>query len=256
MTVIHSRWVLALAAGLCMVAGAEQASAIKTRPVTLDEVIDQSDLIFVAVVGSKTSSFRAGNIVTTYKLKPSDVWQGQLALDSDGTVTVEELGGSLNGTLPLAQHITGRTPMIVGEEVLLFTKTYNPGPTLLQQGVTTSLTVGSPILVSLTLGRYSVLTDSDTGRRYVVRPDLGSQVSVAGDFSLRTYLATQEKVLKRLSVSLAQRDARRKTAPLKQQIRNFDSFRAVKERIMARLVVTGRYAQSGAKASTGAGPDE
>ena len=32
MTVIHSRWVLALAAGLYMAAGAEQASAIKTRP--------------------------------------------------------------------------------------------------------------------------------------------------------------------------------------------------------------------------------
>lgn len=256
MTVIHSKWVLALAAGLCIVAGAEHVSAITTRPVTLDEVIDQSDLIFVGVVGSKTSAFRAGNIVTTYKLKPVDVWQGQLSLDSDGTVTVEELGGSLNGTLPLAQHITGRTPMIVGEEVLLFTKTYNPGPALLQQGVTTSMTLGSPILVSPTMGRYSVLTDSDTGRKYVVRPDLGSRVSVASEFSVRSYLATQEKVLKRLSVTLAQRDAARKTAPLKQQIRNFDSFRAVKERVMARLVVTGRYTQGAAKASADADPDE
>src|SRR5262245_28277963 len=115
-----------------------RVSAVSQLPMTAEQMIDSSEQIFVAVCEEKSSRFHDGNIYTSYKLRPSDIWKGALAVDKAGIIEIEELGGSAKGQV-LANQIPGASPdahgpdvgisqfvggaanIIVGEEVLLFT---------------------------------------------------------------------------------------------------------------------------------------
>lgn len=102
--------VMVLAAGLWAGLFSGRANALVMRPMKLDEVIAKSDQIFTAVCESKSSEFRDGNIFTTYKLRPNEVWKGTLPLNKDGLVEMEELGGRAEGKILAVPHQRNSDP--------------------------------------------------------------------------------------------------------------------------------------------------
>jgi len=170
--------------------GLAPAWASKYIPLSLDEAIDRSEAVLTAVCVGKETAVRAGNIVTTYRLRPLEFWKGTLRAEADGTVHLEQIGGSLkgNGSIPLAQYIVGTTPILDGEEVLIFARTFKPPANRPQAAaaVQTPLTPGAPTLLTPFQGRYSVLTDPQTGEKFVVNP--GARAALANEAMVRRQL--------------------------------------------------------------------
>lgn len=221
-------WVIA---GLAIGALAASAGATTYRLMPMSETIKKSEQIFTAVVDSKHSDFRNGSVVTTYRMRPTGFIKGSLTLDASGTVGMEEMGGSFHGAFRLGQRIVGSVPMIPGEEVLLFTRIYNPAPEARTAAEPSPITPGTPILVSQRDGRFSILTDADSGEKYVVRPDAGAMGDVPNDKAVKAFLSGKIKGLKEgVARQRASRPTRLKAAD-SAAIHDFDSLDEVRERI-------------------------
>lgn len=207
------RNVAALVVALLVVIASPNVWALSQKPMTTDEVIDASEQIFVAVCEGKSSQFRDGNIYTSYKLRPKEIWRGQLATSEDGVIEFEEIGGSARGQilasqLPgasptaqapdvgISQYVGGAANMIVGEEVLLFTRTARVQPGVVRQGgLSSGVKEGSLIIVGRTYGRYSVLTDPNSGEKFVTRVGVEGRGVVPNDAAVRGFLNTQQRQL-------------------------------------------------------------
>jgi hypothetical protein len=87
---------------------------------SFNDLVNKSDVIFVASCKERETLYRHGNFVTHYQLKPSEFLKGQAKLNKNGNVDFEEMGGVTNYPLPLKQHYPGMADLDEGEEVLLF----------------------------------------------------------------------------------------------------------------------------------------
>lgn len=198
----------------------------------LEEVADRSDTIFVATCAEKKTEFRNGNVITTYKLKPSEIWKGTLSLDSNGLATMEDLGGILDGPVPLGQVSNLTTSLVEGQEVLFFTKSYQPNPAALLPGQEPIYTPGNPILFNRKLGRYTVLTHPKTGQRHVIQPELGPGGAVGNDAAIEMFLERKTKELEKRGQQAGASSNGRAATP---GVAEFESLDAVRERVKTRL---------------------
>ncbi len=212
------RWIrlLTLASGATLLASG--AFALQVKPMKFNEVIEQSEHIFTAVCEEKSSAFKNGNIFTTYKLRPKDVWKGKLPLNKDGLVEMEELGGSATGqvldvpgrknkrpsadasesargVIRLGQYAGGGAAMIIGEEVLLFTRTSKPNPALEAQGKMSPFAPNNIEITGRIYGRFTILTDPTTGSKHVSRMSIEDRGVIPSDQSVRGFLNAQQRVL-------------------------------------------------------------
>ena len=253
-----SPWFVAALAALVWVGfGADSVLAREERPVTFSELVDKSGQIFVAVCEQRTTDFRAagsgapgGMIVTSYRLRPLEFWKGdgQIQTNADGTVTMEVLGGSLkvegatpDSSLQMGAHVLGSIPMIPGEEVLLFTASHTQDPQAVQRvGLTSYVTPGSPYIINMTEGRFSILTDPDSGAKYVVRPRTPRTGMTMNGIVLRGFLNQQQQLLEDPQFIIRAREAvaaSRQAAldagntELAAKIRDFESLEEVKLRV-------------------------
>lgn len=163
---------------------------------SLDDVIRKSDQIFVATCEAKNSAWRDGNVITAYKIRPSDFWKGAAPTEKDGTLTIEQIGGSVGvGPLKLGQHFTASVTMIPGEEVLLFTKTHQTDPALKSIGQKDVFTEGQLQVVGLYQGRYSILTDPKSGMKHALPVGMEAYGVVASDASVKKLISLKSAQL-------------------------------------------------------------
>lgn len=194
-TGIGMRRLLAFAAAALSLAMATPSWALSLRPMKMDEVIRQSDSIFLAVCEGKRCEFRSGNILTIYTMRPQEFWKGSVATNAAGTFDMEDLGGSIGSEVKLGQYVGGEAAMIPGEEVLLFTAAYRPAKGLAASGKEPLFTPGNPQIIGRVQGRFSVLTEPSTGEKFVVRPGLEERGIIPSDASMRKFLNAQQQAL-------------------------------------------------------------
>lgn len=178
-----------------------QANALTERRVTLEELVALSDQITLAVCEGRQSRFHNGNIVTSYKLRAVENWKGRQSTAGDGVFEMQMIGGSVSqGPLSLGQRLIGAAPMVPGEEVLLFTRSFRGIDPEVQRlsGRPASIDVGKPILVSHSQGRYSVLRDSKSGQAFVVRPAQAFENSIGSEEGLRLFLNRMQTDLEKM----------------------------------------------------------
>lgn len=212
-------------------AGVDPAHALSTRALTLDELIAESDHIFVAVCEKKSVAFKSGNIITTYRMKSKEHWKGQVDLDADGTFELNQVGGRLKEPLPLVQHVTGSVPIVPGEEVLLFVKGVRAN-TAQSRGAQGAPKGGLPTFLGFGAGRFSIITDSRNGEKYVTRPIGAVSSTVANDRMVQRMLGKrQQALMSRTTEELQQRNG----GPRPPAIRNFDSLASVRQLVKERM---------------------
>lgn len=142
------RLVLALA-----FAGLARLAATTVEPPAFGALVNDSDCIVRAVTRAVTSEKRPGpngpRIRTRVELEVLEVVAGT----APARLTLDFLGGEVNGERLI---VSGSPRFRVGDEDILFVsgngRSFCP-------------------LYAMMHGRYAVATDSDTGRRYVVRSD-------------------------------------------------------------------------------------
>lgn len=193
---IAPRLLAGLCLAACFAAGARLAPALTLRNMTMDDVIQSSEAIFVATCEGKRSEFRSGNILTIYTLRPTEFWKGAISTNRVGTFEMEDVGGTVGTTVRMSQFVGGSASLVPGEEALLFTEKYKPSPTLASTGVKPLFTPGNPMIIGRVMGRFSVLTEPSTGEKYVIRPSLESAGVIPNDQSMRQYLNKQQAALK------------------------------------------------------------
>src|SRR5689334_11032596 len=96
--------VLIAAAGLLLLAAPAQAQ-VKRK--SFQDLVQESDAIFIANCTERESVMEGGRIVTRYKLKPNEFWKGSLKLDKDGQIPFDEIGGILKGKVPIGTTVPG-----------------------------------------------------------------------------------------------------------------------------------------------------
>jgi hypothetical protein len=213
---------------------------------SIEEVAERSDAIFVADVVEKKAEFRDGRIITSYRMKPKEIWKGSLPTESDGLATLEEIGGILDGPVPLAQTTNITTTMVPGEEVLLFTKKFKQDPKYAAYGGKPAFTEGKLVFFNRKMGRYSVLTDSRTGKRHVIKPNLNARGIVADNMAFQRYLDGKTKELEAKKQAAANKPPGGGNSEPTAGIAEFESLDAVRERVQAHL---NKKASEGASAN-------
>lgn len=216
---------------LLIVPAVGPVQALSTRPMTLDELIAESDHIFVAVCEKKTTAFKSGNIITTYRLRSKEHWKGQLELDADGTFELDQVGGSLKEPLPLVQHVIGSVPLVPGEEVLLFVRGIRANAAQ-SGGASAAPQGGLPTYLGFGAGRFSIITDSRDGKKYVTRPIGAVSSTVANDRMVQRMLGRRQKALMSRTTEELQQQS---SSPRPAVIRNFDSLASVRQLVKERI---------------------
>lgn len=206
--------------------------------VRLDDMVKRSDNIFVAVCSRKATSFREGHVVTNYKLKPLEVWKGTMSLDSEGNVSMDELGGVLNGPVPFGEAISGVTPMVPGEQVVLFTRAFHVNPATSPEGAVPAIHEGSPIPVSSRTGRLSVLTHPVTKQQHIVIPNPSSQGVIGSDAATQRFLNLKMKALQK-STAAAKDTVQADKAATRNIVTDLQTLDSLRERVKE-LVQTSR----------------
>ncbi len=87
---------------------------------SMDELVDKADHIFVARCVESETRVNGGVIITKYRLKMSENWKGNLKLSNSGEFEIEELGGEISEPIPVTQFVMGMANISMDEEVLLF----------------------------------------------------------------------------------------------------------------------------------------
>lgn len=200
--VFQSRPLSLALVGLTLFAAGGVATAAISTFVSQDEVIERSDNIFVAVCESRSSRFRAGNFITTYIFRASEVWKGDLTdIETDGVLEIEQIGGSdPNGVLPIHQYFDGSAFFVPGEEVLLFTRRADASAQSLT-GRPAALSLDSPRMTSLTKSRFSIITDPASGERRVVVSNVSDRGNIPSDKSQQSHINNRLRRLGALSAS-------------------------------------------------------
>jgi hypothetical protein len=231
-------------------------SALTLRPMSADELIDLSEHIFTAVCESRSSEFRNGNIIPTYKLRLLDVWKGKPPLQRDGTIKMEDLGGAAQGrilkdqlpqpasadapdTITINQYVGGSANMIVGEEVLLFTHEYRLDPALAVGGATSPFSPGNLLITGRVHGRFSIVTDPATGEKHVVRPSLEARGLIPNEASMQSFLNSQQKMLEARKKSEAEDRAPRSGVSSAEAMRRLRMSPEATRQAIAQRAATG-----------------
>lgn len=189
-----------------------RAEALTEVRLSLEELVAYSEQIVVAVCDRRESEFRGGLIVTTYGFRTTEIWKGSMKTDQSGVFEIDSLGGSVEaGPIALGSVVPGTSPILPGEEVLLFTSAV-PQP---EPGAATA-TGGAPAIrpgtyypTSLSQGRYSVLTHPDSGEKFVVQTSRASDMGLQGPEGVRNYLNTMQQRLRTSEASFQTLDAMR-----------------------------------------------
>lgn len=159
------------------------SSAQSMRKVGVDELMSASDYVFIATCTKKDVSFKNGNIVSHYQLKPSKVIKGKLKMDAKtGEVALEELGGELTKPLPIAQMLPGMANLAEGQEVLLFSASprVNTNEPLLVNKQR-SLSLDTLRIVGGVRGYYTVIRHPETGVKLVKKGSLLNPPGLNGE---------------------------------------------------------------------------
>lgn len=193
-----SRWrVRLVAVGLCAgvwLGSVLPAAAQMARKLTFDEMVKEADSIVVGTCVERQSVFQNGHIVTKYKIKPSECWKGQPRTNRKGEIEMEELGGQLSGSVPLAQAVPGMADMLKDEEVLLFCG--QPKPQKTRTGVKPARTLtspDSPYVMGAWQGRFSVMRHPQTGERLAVKGTGNTAPGAAIDPNFRRLIIEQNQ---------------------------------------------------------------
>ena len=168
------------------------AHAEAGRQLNFKKLVDQSDQIFIAKCTERRTAYEDGQIRTHYKLKPSEVWKGNLQLSSDGQVDMAETGGRLTGPVPIGQAVPGMADFARDEEVLLFTANPKPGASHLSKAGANPANA-SPHIVGSWQGRFSVLTHPRTGNKMIARFNLSTVPGAAVNSGLVNSVINQHK---------------------------------------------------------------
>jgi hypothetical protein len=242
-----------LALGAC-VAGANPARAqYRVRPLKIDEVIDRSESIFVAVCESRRTDVRRGtqpgtNFVTVYRMRLTEVWKGSVDVDAKQAFTMEELGGSPDGQLGIVQVVPSMVNLAEGEEVVLFTRNYKSDPAKEALGIAPLFAENNPMVVDAAMGRYTVVTDPESGEKFAAARQTGER----GSYAIQA--ATRAGQLNRLQNQLKQWKERQEAQGLTQakpvtgdEIRppSFEKLSAMRERVMERVRLQAAEASRG-----------
>ncbi len=172
-----------LAAAACLLLMGPNAPAQMMRELKFQELVKKSDHIFTAKCTERKTSFKNGNIVTHYKLKPDDQLKGSLALNKQGEVELEEIGGKLKGPFPMGTYVPGMADIAHDEDVLLFAQKSKPLPANDPRIKTASLMQNNLVITGLSQGRFSILRNPETGEKLVTRVGRGTD-SPGEDYKL------------------------------------------------------------------------
>ena len=168
MFLVRPAWVRLLAGALSVMivaAWGTGASAQVLKKLSFQELVKKSDTILVATCTQRKAVFKNGNIVTRYNLKPSEYWKGTMALSSEGEFQMEEMGGALEGPIPLAQAVPGMVDLAKNEETLLFCA--NQKAQAQRAGVKAQVDPKSPYVVGRWQGHYTVFPHPESGEKIV-----------------------------------------------------------------------------------------
>ncbi len=184
---------LVLISIVCLLLGLTiMSEAIVYRPLTVKDMSKKADAILVGKCEGKECEFVAGHFETRVKIKVEEYLKGDLG--SEVTLTIP--GGQVEEPIPLGQYVSGTPQFVKGEEVLLFLSTketqlmkkrleeYKSNanmPEAWKQSIDRSTLGSSPVVVGSWQGKYTVLTDAQTGEQRVTRFRLESLGYVHSD---------------------------------------------------------------------------
>ena len=136
------RWCLTLS----LLFAAVKLSAVLMRPIAVEELARQADLVLHGVVTAKTCvRDPEGRIVTRVQLEVSDVWKGALRTNA---FTIVHGGGQMGN---IRSEVSGQVEYSVGEEVVAFLVLNQR-----REGVT----------LGLAQGKFHVWKDKATSERF------------------------------------------------------------------------------------------
>jgi hypothetical protein len=228
-----SHWFAAVAVGCCVALTATPAGAqaMRKRP-TLQDLTDDADTIYIARCVKSEAFFRDGNIYSRYQLKPSEYWKGRPQLSSNGEVTLEQVGGSLESPMPITQYSDTSVVLGEGQEILIFTRERQAKPD--DSGETTPATatpaVRTPSVAYGNFGVYGVVRNPETGQRLLVPGGASSRMKGEAVSRVAAHHAAQ-----RSAAQNGKAAAQKTPAAAQDRISPFEPLQAVKSRVLARV---------------------
>ncbi|MCD6385760.1 hypothetical protein J7M23_08285 [Candidatus Sumerlaeota bacterium] len=173
------------------------------EPLSIEALTKNADVILVGQCVNKQSEFVAGHFETRVTIKVTEYLKGNLGKE----VTLTTLGGEVTSPIPIGQYVTGVPQFTVGEEVLVFLSTKEQEimkkrlealkkgsiPEGWKKSLSRSTLATSPIVVGQWQGKFTILTDPNTGEKRVTRFRLESLGYAHNDAVARKLYALIEK---------------------------------------------------------------
>lgn len=147
--------------GLCI----PSAMAVYMKNLSIEEMVKKADVICIGKVAKKESRWVSGHIETTMAINVSEYLKGNIG----NVVEITQVGGVLKEPIPIAQYVTGMPEFYKNEEVLLFLSTQKRSLAFTPAKAPSpkSRLLNSPQVVGLAQGKYTIVTDPDTGEKRV-----------------------------------------------------------------------------------------
>jgi len=156
------------------------ATRIMAEAMTLGFQVKNSDVIVRGTCEDARTTWANNNIVTTYKVRVKKYLKapGKMDLKANPVVTVAQLGGRLEGPLPLEQNYPNRAVLYAGEEVVLFLQAPTNVPRAMRarydEYVRTGVMKRSPLMenyrfTTLDISKFNVVVDPNTRQELVTR---------------------------------------------------------------------------------------
>lgn len=227
-----TRWLgVLVAVGLCV-----SAHATVIEIVSLEEMVDRSDLIVRGEVTSTEGKLVGGRIETTVHVKVQEKWKGGAVADD---LVLTQMGGVIEHPVPIGQAVPGLPSFAPKEKVILFLSSRKPNVTPEQRekalaangGVLPALWT-SPQVVGGFQGKYNIYSDPKTKKDMVIR-----QSSLAAQGTDADAMPPEVQAKIAASVAMAEsgteglnadgtRPAGQLAGPAPKVAVEFDSFRA------------------------------
>lgn len=172
------------------------------EPLTTQDLADKADQIVVGSCHERNVKLQGGVIVTEYKIKVSEFWKGQRALDANNEFTMTEIGGVLeNSRVPVAQYTPGCSDILPGEDVLLFLNDRQPAATggkkmssAKPSTKQAAIPADSPTVTGLWQGRFSLITNPQSGARMIAHTNISPVPGAPLNLEMRQKLLTAQGV--------------------------------------------------------------
>lgn len=165
----------------------------KTGPdMTLEQLTRNADEVVVGNVVKQQTEMIGNRFETNYTIQVHDTLKTRSGLSAGREFTMTLPGGAMT-TPPLTQYVSGVPYMVEGEEVVLFLD-QPAAPRATARAIDPRLVGNIPNslrVVGWNQGRFSVITDPDTGEKLVTRINLE-------DFGLMNTSADTRRVLEAL----------------------------------------------------------